>query len=306
MTTPAVSASGVVKKYGAVHALSGADLAVSHGEVFALLGPNGAGKTTFVEITEGYRRRTAGEVAVLGVDPQTADRNWRDRIGIVLQSAGLFDDLTVREVVCYFSAFFSRPLDADHVIDLVGLRERSGSRCRTLSGGQRRRVDVALGIVGNPELLFLDEPTTGFDPEARRYAWAVIKDLASGRRTILLTTHYLEEAEVLADRVGIIVSGRVVEVGTPNELRSRISTQAKISFAQIGPLAGQLLPELPGSVRVEDRTVTILSNSLTAIVQSLAGWSTSLGATELPDLQVLRPTLEDAYLEMVHKHGTEP
>src|SRR5215204_5548176 len=214
----AISARGLRKSYGATTAVAGLDLAVRRGEVFALLGPNGAGKTTTVEILEGYRRRDGGEVRVLGDDPADATAAWKSRIGIVLQRVddlAQSSELTVREWVGATAAYFPDPRPVDETIELVGLGDKRGARASSLSGGQRRRLDVALGIVGRPELLFLDEPTTGFDPEARRQFWGLIEDLTEQGTTILLTTHYLDEAERLADRVAVISAGRIVEVGTP-------------------------------------------------------------------------------------------
>jgi ABC-2 type transport system ATP-binding protein len=208
-STTSVCVRGLRKSYGETMAVDGVDLAISHGEVFALLGPNGAGKTTTVEILEGYRQRDSGEVTVLGTDPSEGGREWRSRIGIVLQSNADASELSVREMIRHFSTYYPHPKDPDEVIEAVGLAEKAGAKLRQLSGGQRRRVDVALGIVGNPELLFLDEPTTGFDPEARRQFWHLISGLAHSGTTILLTTHYLDEAEALANRVGVIAAGRI-------------------------------------------------------------------------------------------------
>jgi ABC-2 type transport system ATP-binding protein len=273
----AIEVSGLRKAYRAVVAVDGIDLAVRRGEVFALLGPNGAGKTTTVETLEGFRRRDAGEVRVLGVDPQRADRAWRSRVGVVLQSSGEFDDLTVAEVVRHFARYYPDPADPDELIDRVGLGAKRGARTQTLSGGQRRRVDVALGIVGRPELLFLDEPTTGFDPEARREFWELIRQLAAAETTILLTTHYLDEAEALADRVGVIVDGRLVAVSAPAELGGRGTATATVRWQ--GP-AG------PESLQTDEPT---------AAVREL---STRFGG-EVPGLTVGRPTLEDVYLGMI-------
>ena len=230
---------GLRKAYGENVAIGGVDLDVSHGEVFALLGPNGAGKTTTVEILEGYRRRDAGEVSVLGVDPAVAQgrrgtgdpvaKRWRERVGIVLQGTGEFDELTVGEVVRHFARFYPEADDPAAVIERVGLAEKATARTHTLSGGQKRRLDVALGIIGRPELLFLDEPTTGFDPEARREFWQLIRDLQAGGTTIVLTTHYLEEAEALAGRVGVIAKGRLIAVDTPRSLGRRDSALATVS-----------------------------------------------------------------------------
>ncbi|MEO3923717.1 ABC transporter ATP-binding protein [Micromonosporaceae bacterium B7E4] len=274
----AISVQGLRKAYGGTVAVDGVDLAVSRGEVFALLGPNGAGKTTTVEILEGYRRRDAGEVSVLGVDPDRADGQWRSRVGIVLQGTGEFDDLTVAEVVHHFAGFYPDPDDPDKVIERVGLAGKARARTHTLSGGQKRRLDVALGIVGRPELLFLDEPTTGFDPEARREFWELIRDLAAAGTTIVLTTHYLDEAEALADRVAVITGGRLVEVAAPARLGNRAEALATVSWRT---------PE--GAVeRVESATPT-------ALVAELAA---RFGG-EVPGLTVTRPTLEDVYLRMI-------
>ncbi|GIG89341.1 ABC transporter ATP-binding protein [Plantactinospora endophytica] len=274
----AISVRGLRKAYGGTVAVDGVDLAVSRGEVFALLGPNGAGKTTTVEILEGYRHRDAGEVSVLGVDPDHADGRWRARVGIVLQGTGEFDDLTVAEVVRHFAGFYPDPDDPDKVIERVGLAGKAKARTHTLSGGQKRRLDVALGIVGRPELLFLDEPTTGFDPEARREFWELIRDLAAAGTTIVLTTHYLDEAEALADRVAVITGGRLVEVAAPARLGNRAEALATVSWRT---------PE--GAVeRVESATPT-------ALVAELAA---RFGG-EVPGLTVTRPTLEDVYLRMI-------
>ena len=284
----AIRVRGLRKAYGDNVAVGGVDLDVSHGEVFALLGPNGAGKTTTVEILEGYRRRDDGEVRVLGVDPAVAQgrrgtgdpvaKRWRERVGIVLQGTGEFDELTVGEVVRHFARFYPGADDPAKVIDRVGLTEKAAARTHTLSGGQKRRLDVALGIIGRPELLFLDEPTTGFDPEARREFWQLIRALQAGGTTIVLTTHYLEEAEALADRVGVIAKGRLIAVDTPRSLGRRDSALATVSWRT---------PE--GSW---ERTQ---SATPTAVVADLA----ARFAGEVPGLTVTRPTLEDIYLEMI-------
>jgi ABC-2 type transport system ATP-binding protein len=266
------------KAYGQKPAVDGLDLTVHRGEVFALLGPNGAGKTTTVEIMEGYRRRDSGEVAVLGVDPAHADAAWRARVGIVLQGTGEFEELRVREVVRLFAGYYPNAADPDEVIDRVGLAEKRGALTQTLSGGQRRRLDVALGIVGRPELLFLDEPTTGFDPEARREFWDLIRGLAGSGTTILLTTHYLEEAEHLANRVGVIAGGRMIAVATPDELGGRADSAATVSWL------GQ------------DGLRSIRTGTPTEFVGRLR---TELGGGEIPGLTVSRPTLEDVYLTMI-------
>jgi len=273
----AIAVRGLRRTYGATVAVDSVDLTVARGEVFALLGPNGAGKTTTVEILEGYRRRDSGEVSVLGVDPRRADADWRARIGIVLQATGEFEELTVSEVVHHFAAYYPRPDDPEKVIERVGLGARRKARAKKLSGGQQRRLDVALGIIGRPELLFLDEPTTGFDPKARREFWEVVRDLAAAGTTILLTTHYLDEAEALADRVGVIANGRLVEVAPPATLGGRANTDATVSWA--GP----------------DGRESVVTKTPTATVVDLA----ARYGDEIPELTVTRPSLEDIYLAMV-------
>jgi ABC-2 type transport system ATP-binding protein len=230
----AVRVTGLQKRYGAKRAVDGLDLTVARGEIVAVLGPNGAGKTTTVEILEGYRRRDGGDVRVLGQDPQTAGRDWRARIGIVLQSSNDLAEATVSELVHHFARYYPDPRDPEEVIDAVGLREKVRTRTRQLSGGQRRRLDVALGIVGRPELLFLDEPTTGFDPEARHAFWDLIAGLRDGGTTIVLTTHYLEEAEHLADRVAVVRAGHVVAVDTPADLGGRSARRAVVQWTEGG------------------------------------------------------------------------
>ncbi|MGK5742476.1 ABC transporter ATP-binding protein [Micromonospora sp. URMC 103] len=274
----AIRVRGLRKAYGDTVAVAGLDLDVHRGEVFALLGPNGAGKTTTVEILEGYRRRDAGEVGVLGSDPASPAADWRSRVGIVLQGTGEFDELTVGEVVRHFAGFYPDADDPDKVIERVGLAGKARARTHTLSGGQKRRLDVALGIIGRPELLFLDEPTTGFDPEARREFWELIRDLAAAGTTIVLTTHYLDEAEALADRVGVIAGGRLVAVAAPDQLGNRQEALATVSWRT---------PE--GSVE------SAQSATPTALVADLAA---RFGG-EVPGLTVTRPTLEDIYLTMI-------
>jgi ABC-2 type transport system ATP-binding protein len=276
---PAISVRGLRRTYGPTVAVDAVDLTVARGEVFALLGPNGAGKTTTVEILEGYRRRDSGEVSVLGTDPRRADAAWRARIGIVLQSTGEFEELTVAEVVHHFAAYYPRPDDPDKVIERVGLGPKRKVRAKTLSGGQQRRLDVALGIIGRPELLFLDEPTTGFDPKARREFWDVVRDLAAAGTTILLTTHYLDEAESLADRVGVIVRGRLLEVATPASLGGRNTATATVHW------------------RDPDGPQQVSTATPTQLVAELAG---RFGG-EVPELLVSRPTLEDIYLSMIEE-----
>jgi ABC-2 type transport system ATP-binding protein len=277
----AVRVRGLRKHYGETRACDGVDLDVVRGEVLALLGPNGAGKTTTTEILEGYRTRDAGEVSVLGADPGRADRTWRTRLGIVLQSANDLGDLTVEESVRHFAGYYPSPRDVDEVIEAVGLTEKRSTRGFDLSGGQRRRLDVALGIIGSPELLFLDEPTTGFDPEARREFWELIRSLRGLGTTILLTTHYLDEAEVLADRVAVIARGRVIACDVPSRLGGRDESHARVSWREDGEL----------------RTET--TTEPTRLVAEL---STRLGG-EVPSLAVHRPSLEDVYLSLIgHDH----
>lgn len=275
-----IDVKGLKKSYGDVHAVRGVDLSIQQGEIFSLLGPNGAGKTTTVEILEGFRTRDEGSVSVLGFDPQSRGaqaRQWRDRIGIVLQSSADAGDLTVIETIEHFSGYYSNPRDVDEVVHSVGLAEKTGALIRNLSGGQRRRLDVALGIIGNPELLFLDEPTTGFDPEARRAFWSLIQKLRSDGTTILLTTHYLDEAEALADRVAVINKGVIVEVSTPADLGGRATSQATVSW------------------RDGERIKTEKTDNPTSLVAQLS----SRFAGEVPELIVTRPSLEDIYLEMI-------
>jgi ABC-2 type transport system ATP-binding protein len=275
-----IEVKGLVKSYGDFKAVSGIDLEIQAGEIFALLGPNGAGKTTTVEILAGFRDRDAGSVNVLGFDPATkgdAGRTWRNRIGIVLQTASDAGSFKVREIVRHFSAFYANPRDVDQVIEAVGLSAKRDSLVLELSGGQRRRLDVALGIIGSPELLFLDEPTTGFDPEARRAFWSLIRDLKAGGTTILLTTHYLDEAEELADRVAVIAAGKILEVSTPALLGGRSTAKATVSWMS------------PAGIQIEE------SDNPTSVVAKLA---TQFNG-EIPELTITRPSLEDIYLKMI-------
>jgi ABC-2 type transport system ATP-binding protein len=275
-----IEVKALKKSYGDVDAVRGVDLTIEQGEIFSLLGPNGAGKTTTVEILEGFRDRDSGSVSVLGFDPNTRGdqaRQWRNRIGIVLQTSSDAGDLTVLETINHFSGYYSNPRDVDEVIYSVGLKEKESALIRNLSGGQRRRVDVALGIIGNPELIFLDEPTTGFDPEARRAFWSLIKKLRSDGATILLTTHYLDEAEALADRVAVINKGVIVEVSTPAELGGRATSQATVQW------------------RDGDQIKTQKTDNPTELVSTLS----SRFNGEVPELIVTRPSLEDIYLEMI-------
>ncbi|MEV6014226.1 ABC transporter ATP-binding protein [Streptomyces sp. NPDC051997] len=273
----AVDVRGLRKQYGDVTAVDGIDLGIRRGEVFGLLGPNGAGKSTTVEILQGNRRRDAGEVSVLGSDPATGTRAWRARVGIVWQDESAPAELTVGETVRHFARYYPNPRDPGEVIGLVGLEEKEGSRIKSLSGGQRRRLDVALGVIGGPELLLLDEPTTGFDPAARRQFWELIRRLADEGTTILLTTHYLEEAEALADRLAVVARGRVVAEGEPAALRERFGTEATVEWT-----------EADGSPRGE-RTDTP-TRTVAELIRRFDG--------EIPGLRVSRPTLEDVYLRL--------
>jgi ABC-2 type transport system ATP-binding protein len=275
-----IQVKGLTKSYGDVHAVRGIDLNIEQGEIFSILGPNGAGKTTTVEILEGFRTRDSGTVSVLGFDPNSRghqSREWRNRIGIVLQTSGDAGDLTVFETINHFHGYYSNPRDVDEVIFSVGLKEKEDALIRNLSGGQRRRLDVALGIIGNPELIFLDEPTTGFDPEARRAFWSLIKSLRSDGATILLTTHYLDEAEALADRVAVINKGVIVEISTPADLGGRATSQATVQWRD-------------GNQVNSEKT-----DNPTALVASLAARFNG----EIPELIVTRPSLEDIYIEMI-------
>jgi ABC-2 type transport system ATP-binding protein len=302
-----ITVRGLRKRYGDVVAVDGVDLDVAAGEVFALLGPNGAGKTTTVEILEGYRLRDAGEVRVLGCDPERAGPAWRARIGIVLQAGGGLDELTVSEVVTHFAGFYPRSRRPGDVIALVGLDEKRHARVGSLSGGQRRRLDVALGLVGDPELVFLDEPTTGFDPAARQQAWSMVSDLRALGTTVLLTTHYLDEAEHLADRVGVIAAGRLVAVAPPSSLGGRSTASARVRFRARGRLEGRTLPELSAAeVRRTGDTVTLVTEHPTAAVRALGAWAAEVGVDELPELAVLRPTLEEVYLQLLGAGGAQP
>jgi ABC-2 type transport system ATP-binding protein len=294
MREAVIAVTDLRKSYGAVEAVRGVSLEVLRGEVFAFLGPNGAGKTTTVEILEGFRERDAGEVSVLGGDPATARREWRGRIGVVLQESEVPGLLTVRESLELFAGYFERPRGIDETIALVGLTPQADQRAAKLSGGQRRRLDVALALVGSPELLFLDEPTTGFDPAARRAAWEVIEGLRELGTTILLTTHYLEEAERLADRVGIIKDGVIVAEGPPDEIGGDERRIARIRF---DPPATELPGELAANATTHDGRVELRSERPVSDLARLCGWAEERGV-DLPGLEVVRPSLEDVYLEL--------
>jgi ABC-2 type transport system ATP-binding protein len=276
--SPAIEVHDLRKDYGAVEAVRGVSFEVARGEVFGILGPNGAGKTTTVEILEGYRSRSAGDVRVLGHDPAERDRELQQRVGIVLQSCGFYPRVTVREAVEHFSKAYEHPRDTGETIELVGLREKADARTKDLSGGQRRRLDLALALVGDPELVFLDEPTTGFDPAARRTAWGVVRSMKELGKTVVLTTHYLEEAQALADRVAIVKEGRIVAEGPPDQLGPG-SSRYRVSYLSQGS-------------RVEHQT-----DDPTELLHRLTRDAIALGE-RLDGLEVTRPTLEDVYLEL--------
>jgi ABC-2 type transport system ATP-binding protein len=290
----AIEISGLQKSYGTNHAVRGIDLTVRTGEVFAFLGPNGAGKTTTVEILEGYRERSSGAIEVLGVDPKDGDRAWRERIGIVLQECRVEPLLTVRETLELYAGYYTNPRDVEETIAQVGLQGKADDRAGKLSGGQQRRLDVAMALIGDAELLFLDEPTTGFDPSARRQAWEVIAALRDLGKTVFLTTHYMDEAQYLADRVAIIRDGRIVAQGAPNELGGRAEAASRIAFAL--PV-GARLPDLEGSVAVKGSYVEVTTTTPTRDLSKLTSWAISAGV-ELHGLSVSQPSLEDVYLEL--------
>jgi ABC-2 type transport system ATP-binding protein len=274
---PAIHVDDLRKSYGEYEALRGVSFEIREGEVFSLLGPNGAGKTTTIEILEGYRRRDSGTVSVLGADPANASHHWRGRIGVVLQSSAMYENLSVRESLALFAGYYERPRPVDEVIAVVGLEEKAEALVRRLSGGQRRRLDFGLALVGNPELIFLDEPTTGFDPAARRNAWGTIRSLRELGKTILLTTHYLDEAEQLSDRVAVLREGRIVATGTPAELTRTPETEIRY--------------------REDGKEVVLRTAQPTRVLAELTARALEQGR-ELEALEVRRPTLEDVYLEL--------
>ena len=288
--------------YDGFEAIRDIDLHVSRGEIFTFLGPNGAGKTTIVEILEGHRKRTAGDVKVLGEDPERADRWWRSRVGVVLQTSRVEPQLTVRECLELYAGYYPVPRSVQEVIELVGLKKRSEVRCGQLSGGQQRRVDVALALIGDPELVFLDEPTTGFDPSARRSAWEMIDGLRQLGKTIFLTTHYMDEAEALADRIAVLMAGGVVAEGTPSTLGGRDRAAYQITFTLPEGIAiGELPTEAGVPSAVSDTGKLIIeSEHVMPTLRSLSGWAIE-HHYDIPDLLVRRPALEDVYLGL-----TEP
>ena len=299
---------GLRKSYGELEAVRGIDLDVNGREIFAFLGPNGAGKTTTVEVLEGYRERSAGEVRVLGVDPADADHEWRQRIGIVLQESRMHPELTVRESIELFAGYYRAPRGVDETVELVGLTEKADERVARLSGGQQRRLDVALALIGDPELLFLDEPTTGFDPSARRRAWEVVTSLRELGKTIFLTTHYMEEAQELADRVAIIAGGRIVAEGTPQELTRRDRRRTTIRFrlpdgVAAGELPVGLVPNSDGAVAAAGEISVQAADPVRAL-NALTSWALEHGIP-LDGLEVRQPNLEDVYLELTADEAEE-
>jgi ABC-2 type transport system ATP-binding protein len=290
----AIVVDGLRKSYGTVEAVRGVSFTVEEGEVFGLLGPNGAGKTTTIEILEGYRRRDAGTVTVLGVDPAVGGRKLRERVGLVLQEAEVPAMLSVRELVELYRGYYPSPRPAAEIIELVGLTEKTNERVRKLSGGQQRRLDVALGLVGDPDLIFLDEPTTGFDPSARRAAWEVVRNMRTLGKTIVLTTHYMDEAQYLADRICVIAAGQVVAEGTPETLRARTEQRTRIRFEM--PV-GVDAAALPIPVQLEGGLAVLETATPTRSLRDLTTWAVAQGL-ELRNLEVMRPSLEDVYIEL--------
>ncbi|HSG78416.1 MAG TPA: ABC transporter ATP-binding protein [Acidimicrobiia bacterium] len=293
----AIEVTGLVKHYGALAAVDGVSLRVNEGEVFALLGPNGAGKTTTIEILEGHRRRDAGTVTVLGVDPAAGGRWLRERLGIVLQTSGMDKELTPRETLSLFAPMYPNPRSIGEVLEIVELTEKADDRVKTLSGGQQRRLDLALGIIGRPDLIFLDEPTTGFDPSARRRSWSTIDNLRSLGTTILLTTHYMDEAQHLADRVAVMANGRIVAEGTPDTLGGRADSASVVRFGLPDGTGFENLPAGLGAQPITGDRFEVSTASPTADVHLLTGWAMERGI-ELVSLEVLRPSLEDVYLAL--------
>ena len=302
MSEPAISVSGLRKAYGDYEAVRGIDFEVAVGEVFGFLGPNGAGKTTTIEILEGYRERSDGQVSVLGVDPGSPTRAWRERVGLVLQECELDPLLTVREAVALFATFYSSPRPVDETIDLVGLADKREAKVGTLSGGQKRRADVAIGIIGDPDLIFLDEPTTGFDPTARRDAWNMIEGLKDLGKTVFLTTHYMDEAQHLADRVAILRGGEIVAQGRTEELGESLGRRTLIGFSLSNGRLGveEIRAQLGARVGDDDNQVSIETEDPQADLHRLLTLAEERGA-ELEDLEVRRPSLEDIFLELTRE-----
>jgi len=299
----AVEITDLRKSYGSIEAVRGISLTVDEGEVFALLGPNGAGKTTTVEILEGFRHRDGGRVSVLGFDPANGDRKLKEQMGIVLQTVGVDPYLTVAETVDMFRGYYPKPRPRDEVIELVGLTEKRDSRVTKLSGGQQRRLDMAVALAGDPRVLFLDEPTTGFDPGARRSAWETIKGLAGLGKTIFLTSHSMDEVQYLADRVAIIAEGRVVAEGTPDTLAGREQAAATIRF-RLPSRAAELPPQLRSLAKIDGDDIELEATDPTRTLYELTSWAVQAGIA-LEGLEVMRPTLEDVYLQITESVGAE-
>jgi ABC-2 type transport system ATP-binding protein len=297
----AVRVRGLSRSYGSHQAVRGIDFDLAHGEILAFLGPNGAGKTTTVEILEGFRKRSAGEVSVLGADPERAGPDWRARVGVVLQSSKPERLLSVRECLELYAGYYPAPLDVDHTLDLVGLAGQADQRCEKLSGGQQRRLDVALALVGDPELVFLDEPTTGFDPSARHMAWNMIRDLRGLGKTIFLTTHFMDEAEYLADRILILAAGRIVASGTPETIGDRASADSVIRFTLPEDVTAEGVPRVAGTVTASgDRRVEISTPDPMPALGVLSSWAARHGYP-LSDISVHRSSLEEIYLRLTEE-----
>src|SRR3954451_1966452 len=296
----AIEVHNLCKRYGDVETLRGISFEVAEGEVFCLLGPNGAGKSTAVEILEGYRSRSGGTVSVLGHDPGRGERALRERIGIVLQECGVQPDLSVAELLGMYGSYYPQRRPADELIELVGLDAKRDDRVRTLSGGQQRRLDLALGLVGDPDLLFLDEPTTGFDPSARRQAWSTIRDLCALGKTVFLTTHFMDEAQMLADRIAVLRAGEIVALGTPAEIGGRGELPTEIRFALPPGVERRDLPALGGEVSVDDGRVLVVAADGVAAANRITGWALERGH-ELRGFAVTQPSLEDVYLRLTEE-----
>ena len=297
MPEAVISVKGLRKSYGELEALRGIDLDVARGEIFAFLGPNGAGKTTAISVLEGYLERDAGEVEVLGEDPASVGRDWRGRVGFVLQECRMEPLLTVRETLEMYAGYYEHPRDVAETIELIGLSDKAGDRTGRLSGGQQRRLDVAVALIGDADLLFLDEPTTGFDPSARRAAWQVIEGLRDLGKTVMLTTHYMDEAQALADRVAVIASGRIIAAGTPDDLGGRRDAECVISFELPGGDSATVQAAVAGEWSRTNGRLSLRTGDPTRSLHELTGWALANGIG-LEGLEVTRPSLEDVYLEL--------